>query len=593
MTDSRVWKLPESAPSPVELADVWTKVVTNAIALVGQTAQGAPSVPSVYDPATIVQDFASFAGGMWMNPLAMLQASQSAASEWMQLWSHSASRLAGGEAEPLHVPARGDRRFGDPAWSEQPVFDYLKQAYLLAARQAAELVEKAPGLDDATRTRVAFFTQAYLDALSPANFAMTNPEAIRRAIETGSVSLLSGLANMLADAATDAKLVRRRAGGDGFVLGETIAATPGSVIFQNELMQLTQYAPTTETVFKRPLLYIPPLVNKYYLLDLQPRSSLIRWLVEQGHSVFVVSWVNPGADLADMGLGDYLRLGPVAALDAIEKTTGERQIDLFGFCMGGTLAGIAAALLAAKGEGGRIASLTTIGSMFDFRDMRQWSTFSGPKQLAAMERHLEAKGYMAAHDLQTLFSVVRANDLIWPSVVSHYLLDREAPASDILHWFADGANIPRSFLLDWSRKVLNENALTQGGVLEVEGARIDLGAVETPLMCISLKDDHVSAWEATYDGARLFGGPVRFLLGGSGHNAGVINPPSANKHGYWTSDALPEGAQAWFEGAERREGSWWPEWQAWLVRDGGARVPARDPGKGIEPAPGSYVRMGS
>ncbi|HST37031.1 MAG TPA: alpha/beta fold hydrolase, partial [Allosphingosinicella sp.] len=529
-----------------------------------------------FDPMAPARAIFDFQRQRWTNPMSVLQASQAAASEWMELWGAAARRAAGQEVEPLIAPERGDRRFMDAAWSEDPAFDYLKQAYLLAARQATELVDEAEGIDEPTRTRAQFFTQAYLNALSPANFAFTNPEAIRRAIDTGSISLLSGLANLLADAATDAKLPVRRASAE-FELGKDIAATPGSVIFQNELMQLIQYAPATDEVVKRPLLYVPPLVNKYYLLDLQPKSSLIRWLVEQGHTLFVISWVNPGPELADKGIDDYLDLGPAAALDAIENATGEKEVDLFGFCMGGTLA----AMAAARAKPGRIASLTTIGSMFDFRNMGQWATFKEPKQLEAMEKHLAAKGVMTAHELQALFSVVRANDLIWSSVVSHYLLDKEAPPSDILHWFADGANIPAAFLAQWTRRILVNNELTEPGAL----------AMATPALVISLKDDHVSAWQATYDGARLLGGETRFLLGGSGHNAGVINPPAANKHGYWTNAEMPESAEAWLETATRHDGSWWPEWQAWLVRDGAEKVKARKPKKEIEPAPGSYVRM--
>ena len=574
MTDSRVWKLPESAPDPAALAAAWTRVVENGIAAM----QAGAKVPATaaFDPAAPARAMAEFTVQMWQNPLAVLQASQAAASEWMELWGASARRLAGQEVAPVIQPERGDRRFMDAAWSEDPVFDYLKQAYLLASKQASELVANAEGVDEATRTRAEFYTNAYLNALSPANFAFTNPEAIRRAIETGSISLLSGLANLLADAATDAKLPVRRVS-DTFELGKDIAATPGSVVFQNELMQLIQYAPTTDEVHRRPLLYVPPLVNKYYLLDLQPKSSLIRWLVEQGHTLFVISWVNPGPELADKGIDDYLDLGPLAALDAIEKAIGEKSADLFGFCMGGTLA----AMAAKRAAPGRVASLTTIGSMFDFRDMGQWATFREPAQVEAMERHLEAQGVMAAHELQALFSVVRANDLIWSSVVSHYLLDKEAPPSDILHWFADGAHIPAAFLSEWTKRILVANELTEPGAL----------AMDARAMVISLKDDHVSAWQATYDGARLLGGETRFLLGGSGHNAGVINPPSANRHGYWTNDEMPATAEEWLEGATRHEGSWWPEWQAWLVRDGGEKVKARKPKKEIEPAPGSYVRM--
>jgi polyhydroxyalkanoate synthase len=589
-----VFKLPENLPSPAELAEAWGGVVANAIRLAGASAERAmdPRVPKPFDPAAPARAFGAFAAHLLTHPSEILRAQQKAAGDLMKLWSAAAARAAGQTPVPLAEPERGDRRFKDPAWSEQPVFDYLKQAYLLTARRAMELVEGSD-LDEATRTKVEFFTQQYLNAFSPANFAFTNPEAIRRAIDTGSLSLLTGLANLLADAAEDGGLVRRRSAED-FELGVNIAATPGSVVYQNALMQLIQYAPTTGEVYKRPILYVPPLVNKYYLLDLQPRSSLIRWLVGEGHTVFVISWVNPGAELADMGVADYIRLGPVAALDAIERATGERQADLFGFCMGGTLVGIALAWLAAKGEGDRVASATAIGSLFDFSQLGTWAAFTEPEQLRAMERHLLHKGFMAAQDLQALFSAVRANDLIWSSVVNHYLLDREAPPSDILYWFADGAHIPRAFLLEWAHDVLRDNKLAKGGLV-LDGVAIDLAAVKTPLTAISLKDDHVSAWAATYDSARLFGGPVKFLLGGSGHNAGVINPPSANKHGYWVNDVLPETAEQWFEGADRRDGSWWPEWQAWLSANGaGEKVKARVPGEGalpvIELAPGSYVR---
>jgi polyhydroxyalkanoate synthase len=594
-TPFAVFKLPETLPSPADLAEAWSKVVANAVHLATSAATRPldPHVPQPFDAAAPARAFGELAAHLWTHPGEIIKAQQKAASDWLKLWQSAASRAAGKAADPVAAPERGDRRFNDPAWSEEPVFDYLKQAYLLTAKRALEMVEEAEGLDEGARTRVEFFTQQYLNAISPANFAFTNPEAIRKAIDTGSISLLSGLANLLADAAATPGLVQRRAERE-FELGVDIAATPGSVVYRNELMELIQYAPTTDEVWKRPILYVPPLVNKYYLLDLQPKSSLIRWLVEQGHTVFVISWVNPGPELADKGLADYIRQGPIEALDAIGAGTGEREVDMFGFCMGGTLAAIAVARLAADGEGGRVASLTTIGTMFDFSRLGQWASFTEPEQLRAMERHLLHKGFMAAQDLQALFSAVRANDLIWSSVVNHYLLDREAPPSDILHWFADGAHIPRAFLLEWARDVLRDNKLAKGG-LELDGVKIDLGAVKTPLLAISLKDDHVSAWQATYDSARMFGGDVAFLLGGSGHNAGVINPPSANRHGYWVSAAMPETAEAWLEGAERREGSWWPHWQARLSGDGKApKVKARIPGKGrlkaLEPAPGSYVR---
>ena len=593
--DTKVWKLPEQAPSPTEFADAWSRVFTGTLDLMTATARRTldPHVPQPYDPAAPARAFTELGSHLLTHPAEMMKAQAAAAADWMQLWSSAAARAAGAQAQPVIEPERSDRRFKDPAWGEEPIFDYLKQAYLLTAKRALAMIDQAQGLDEGARTRARFFTEQYLNAVSPSNFPLTNPEAIRNAIDTGSISLLSGLANLLADAA-DSGMVQRRSA-DEFELGVNIAATPGSVVYQNELMQLIQYAPTTDQVYKRPVLYVPPLVNKYYLLDLTPKSSLIRWLVGEGHTVFVISWVNPGAELADTDIADYIERGPIEALDAIEQATGEREVDMFGFCMGGTLIAMALAYLAAKGRGDRVASATTIGSLFDFETLGQWATFSEPEQLRAMERHLTHKGFMAAQDLQALFSAVRANDLIWSSVVNHYLMDREAPPSDILYWFADGSHLPRAFLLSWAQQMLRDNKLKEPGAVVLNGTPLDLGAIETPLMAISLKDDHVSAWAATYDSARLFGGPVTFLLGGSGHNAGVINPPSANKHGYWTSDATPDTAEEWFEGATKQEGSWWPHWQRWLSQDGKAKkVPARQPGEGkldvIEPAPGTYVR---
>jgi polyhydroxyalkanoate synthase len=499
MTDSRVWKVPESAPSPVEFAQAWSRVVTSAADLMRSAADVASKQPAPppYDPTAPLKAFSGFAAHLLTDPAYAMKVQRETMSDWVQLMTSAATRAAGGTPEPVIAPERGDRRFNDPAWSQEPVFDYLKQAYLLASKRMVEAVEGAEGIDQATRTQAVFYTQQILHALSPANFPHTNPEAIRRAIETGSVSLISGFANALADAASSPGIVQRRVAQE-FELGTDIAATPGSVVYQNELMQLIQYAPATQGVYRRPILYVPPLVNKYYLLDLTPKASLMRWLVEQGHTVFVISWVNPGSELADMDIADYLKLGPIAAMDAIARETDEEQVDLFGFCMGGTLIGLLLAYLAGKGEGERVASATTIGSLFDFAELGQWAAFTDPAQLAAMERHLEHKGFMAAQDLQALFSAVRANDLIWSSVVSHYLLDREAPPSDILYWFADGAHIPRAFLLSYATELLRDNKLKQPGAMVLDGVALDLDKVTTPMTAISLKDDHVSAWGATY-----------------------------------------------------------------------------------------------
>lgn len=589
-------RLPVNLPKADELTEAWRRLLSNySDALRSsfhKTAASAP-LPAPFDPFAPFKSFADLGASFMANPAKIVATQNKLFGEWTKLWTSAAARGAGMERDPLVSPARGDRRFSHEGWQD-PTFDYLKQAYLLFARQSLELVEES-GLEPASRTRAEFYTKQMVNALSPANFAFTNPEAIRKALDTGGVSLVSGLANMLADAASPSGLVSRRSE-DDFEIGVSIAATPGGVIFQNELMQLIQYMPATDTVYRRPLLYIPPLVNKYYVLDLQPESSMIKWLVDQGHTVFVTAWVNPGSELGNKGIGDYAQLGPIAALQVIEEVTGVRDADVFGFCMGGTLLAIAAAYLYEIGEGDRIGSLTTIGTLLEFSDTGEWATFYEPAQMEAFERHVEAAGVIGADKLQALFSVVRANDLIWSSVVNHYLLDKVAPASDLLFWFADGSRIPKAFLLEYGKWLLRDNALKDTGGVTIAGVPISLAKIVAPTMTVSLKDDHVTAWRATYESAKLYGGERTFLLGGSGHNAGVINPPAANRHGYWTNNSLPETGEEWLTGAQETKGSWWPAWQAWLVTCGdGKRVKARAVGSShypqIEPAPGSYVRV--
>jgi polyhydroxyalkanoate synthase len=334
---------------------------------------------------------------------------------------------------------------------------------------------------------------------------------------------------------------------------------------------------------------VPPLVNRFYMIDLQPKSSLVKWLVDQGRTVFVISWVNPTEAHASKAVEDYVRDGIVEAIGVVHKRT-DAKVDLFAFCLGGTMVAITLAYLAARKGAGVVNSATLIGSMIDFADMRDWSAFVNEAHLDALDAHLAKQGYIESTELQQLFAAMRANDLIWSSVVNHYLLDKPAPASDLLYWFEDGARIPAAFLTSYNRKLLAENALAKPAGFAVRGVPIDLAAIETPVLSIALKDDHVSAWSAVYDGARLLN--ADFVLGGSGHNAGMINPPSANKHGFWTGDARPDSAEAWLESATRHEGSWWPHWIGWLDTRGSAkRVPARTIADGMEPAPGSYAKM--
>ncbi len=604
MTDSSSYLLavPPKAPDPVAAARVFGELTANAqdAALAGVRRLGRAGDPLPFDPAPIAEAFSTFAVNLASRPAQLAEAQAKAWREWTELWTSAARRALGQEAAPVIAPARGDRRFSSPLWSEEPVFDTLKQAYLLGSRQLQELVTGAEiGMPARQRATVDFFTRQFLNAASPSNYPLTNPDALKKALDTGGLNLAQGLSNLLSDMAKGQGLVERRSNHD-FELGVNIAATPGAVVFQNALMQLIQYAPSTETVYRRPLLFVPPTVNKFYLFDLTPKSSYLKWLVDQGHTVFVLSWANPDETLRHKSLADYVEDGPIAAVHAIEQATGEREIDLVAYCLGGTLSALALAYLQATGEGDRVASATLIATLIDFEEMGDWSIFLDEKQLAAFRRYLDHRGYVEAHDLAKLFSLVRSNDLIWNNVVAHYLMGEEAAPSDLLWWFADASRMPAAMLHDYGRLVLQENRVREPGGIVIDGVPLDMGAVTTPLTVVSLKDDHVSGWEQTFKGAKLFGGETRFILGGSGHNAGMINPPSAKKHGYWTNPAptLPDTAGEWLAGATKQEGSWWPHWQSWLdQRAADDRVPAagREPGAGalpaLEPAPGSYVRV--
>jgi polyhydroxyalkanoate synthase len=505
-----------------------------------------------------------------------------AAQQWSDFWG---SAFAG---RPGDMPR--DRRFAAKEWQEDPYYRGLRDAYLLASEQMRQMVSLGGGTagNDAKKSMVRFLLDQYLNAVAPSNYALTNPDVVKRIKETNGANLVQGFAHFLEDLASGKGIVQRRSDPHAFEKGVTIAATPGEVVYQNDLFQLIQYTPTTPKVAAEPMLYVPPLVNRYYMIDLVPRQSLVKWLVDEGRTVFVISWVNPTEAHKDKGVEDYVLDGIVTAIEQVRART-KTSPDLFAFCLGGTLVAIALAWLGAKGRGKEANSATLIGSLVDFADMRDWSAFVHEGHLDALDDHLEKQGFIDSLELQRLFAAMRANDLIWSSVVNHYLLDKPAPASDLLYWFEDGARIPAAFLKSYNRDLLLGNRLQEPAGFSVGGVAIDLAAIAAPMLVIALKDDHVSAWEAVYRGARGIG--ADFLLGGSGHNAGVINPPAANKHGYWTNDAQPEAAADWFETATRHEGSWWPHWTKWLGAKGkGKQVAARTIDDGIEPAPGSYAK---
>lgn len=536
--------------------------------------------PLPFDPFALAQAAGEAAIGLAARPAELLNVQLEAAKQWSDFWSDALS------GKPSEKPR--DRRFSAPEWQDDPYYRAIRDSYLLASRQLRDVVDRTTG-PSSNGAMARFLLDQYLNAVAPTNFATTNPEVVKRVKETGGANLVQGFMNLLEDVGSGKGLVQRRTDPNAFEKGKTIAATPGAVVYENELFQLIQYNPASDKVAAEPLLYVPPLVNRYYMIDLTPRQSLVKWLVEEGRTVFVISWVNPGPEHKDKNVGDYVLSGIVEAIGEVRKRTGSAP-DLFSFCLGGTLVAIALAWLAAKGRAKEVNSATLIGSLVDFSDMRDWSAFVHEAHLGALESHLEAQGFADSLELQRLFAAMRANDLIWSSVVNHYLLDREAPASDLLYWFEDGARIPAAFLKSYNRELLLENKLQEPAGFQVGDVAIDLAAISTPMLVIALKDDHVSAWEAVYGGARAMG--VDFILGGSGHNAGIVNPPVANKHGFWTNKQQPADPKAWLESATRHEGSWWPRWTAWLNGKGSKKqVEARKPKNPIEPAPGRYAMM--
>ena len=501
-------------------------------------------------------------------------------------------------SEAVAETAEDDKRFKHQAWRDVLFFDLLKQAYLIGARNLQDAVDSIPGLDDDARDKVSFFTRQYIDALAPTNFAATNPEVWRATLDSYGQNLTAGLQNFLNDLESGGgKLNISMTDPVAFELGKNIATTAGKVVYQNDMLQLIQYSPTTKTVFAKPLLIVPPWINKFYILDLQAKNSLVKWLVDQGHTVFMVSWVNPDAGLADKNFDNYLLEGIIAALDAIEQATGEKQVNAVGYCLGGTLLACALAYLAAKKQK-RIASATFLTTMIDFADPGELGVFIDEAQVSNLETRMREQGYLDGKEMSSTFNLLRANDLIWSFVINNYLLGKEPFAFDLLYWNSDSTRMPAAMHSFYLRKMYMENKLVQVNGIELNGVGIDLSKVKTPSFFLSTEDDHIAPWKSTFAGARQFTGPVQFILGESGHIAGVVNPPAKNKYGYRTNtNKKLENAETWLKTSEQHEGSWWSHWQNWLNEFAGEKIQARIPGDGklkaLEDAPGSYVKVRS
>jgi polyhydroxyalkanoate synthase len=546
-------------------------------------------------PAVVGKTFFALADALAHDPVKLAEAQAELWGSYARLWRAYAARLADGPRTAVVEPAPDDRRFKDDAWSEELTFDFLKQAYLLGAQWLQGLPKLARDLDPAQRRKAEFYLRLIADALAPTNFPATNPKVLRATATEKGANLVRGLDHLLGDLEKgEGRLRISMTDAAAFRLGENIAATPGKIVARNDLMELIQYQPLTADVARRPLLVVPPWINKYYVLDLQPKNSFLRWAVEQGQTVFVISWVNPDQSLAGKSFDDYMREGPLAAMDAIAKATREKEINLVGYCIGGTLAAATAAWLATRNDR-RLASLTLLTTMLDFTDAGELAVFIDEEQLARLDAYMDRAGYLDGHQMARVFNLMRDNDLIWSFVINNYLLGREPPPFDLLYWNADSTRMPAMMHKFYLRKMYLENKLIEPGALALDGTPIDLGRVDVPAFVLATREDHIAPWASVYAATGLFAGPVRFALAASGHIAGVINPPAANKYGYWLNAQMPKSPQAWLADAERREGSWWTDWMRWLDGFAGGRVPARVPGrdglKALGDAPGAYVKM--
>ena len=546
------------------------------------------------DEFGIAKAFMDLSAQMLANPWKLAETQMKMFWDYVSLWQSSALKVLGHAPEPVAAPAKGDNRFRDEQWENHFLFDYFKQSYLIAARHIHDAVCCVEGLPEEAQKKVNFFTRQYIDALAPSNFVLTNPQVLRETVNSGGQNLIRGLNNLLEDIDRgNGQLRIKMTDYDAFKVGANVATTPGKVVYQTDLMQLIQYQPLTKEVYKRPLLIIPPWINKYYILDLRQKNSFIRWAVEQGHTVFVVSWVNPDRRHADKSFEDYMFEGSLAALDAVQKATGEHEVNVIGYCLGGTLLGATLAYMAEKKDQ-RFVSATFFVSLLDFSIPGELGVFIDEQQVENLERRMNERGYLEGSEMGTTFNILRANDLVWSFVINNYLLGKEPFPFDLLYWNSDSTRMPAKMHSFYLRKMYMENALKDPGGITLGGVPIDLRKIRLPAYFVSTVEDHIAPWRSTYLGARRVSGPVRFVLGGSGHIAGIVNPPSANKYGYWTNDKLAETPEQWQAKAKYHEGSWWSDWQGWIDRqNGAARVPARIPGAGklkaIEDAPGSYV----
>ena len=554
--------------------------------------------PLFVDPFNMAGAFFEASMRMVSDPKVMLQTQADFWGEYSELVFQTTRRFMGEDSLDVIGAPKGDKRFSEPEWQDSTYFDFIRQAYLLTSKWTKSMVETVDGLDDKSAQKIQFYTQQFLDFWAPSNFVLTNPKVLKTTIETGGQNLVKGMENLLEDI--------RRGGGSlavsmtdhtAFEVGENLATTKGYVVYQNDLMQLIQYTPQTKTVYETPLLVIPPWINKYYILDLQEKNSFTNWVVGQGYTTFMISWVNPDKTLAGKSFESYMKEGILDAVAQIEKITGQKQINALGYCIGGTLLATTLAHLRVLGKS-PIRSASYMTAMVDFADSGEINVFIDEQQLVVLEAMMSETGYLDARSMQAGFNMLRANDLIWSFVINNYLLGQEPFPFDLLYWNADSVHLAAAAQSFYLRNMYKDNLLKQPNTLTLGGTPIDVTAIDTPTFAMAAEKDHIAPWHCVYRSAKLYKGDVEFVLAASGHVAGVVNPPNANKYCYWTNPAMPAGHDDWREESIQHDGSWWTHWDVWLQKHSGKQVKSSEAGRALaeatkyalEPAPGSYVK---
>jgi len=595
LSDENLQSLEEMSRRVLQASIKGQKLMSDAMK---RSLEGDPKMAMQVDPMHANPEMLQAWEHILSDPELIMQAQADLYAGYLDLWSNATRRMMSGETvDPVIEPDPGDKRWKSAAWSDHPLFDAMKQSYLLNQRFLMGLVDGVKGVDETTKRKVHFLTQQMVDALAPTNFALTNPDVLEETFKTRGENLTRGLMRLVEDLERgQGRLALSQTDMSGFEVGKDIATTPGEVVYRNRVMELIQYAPATEQVRKRPLLIAPPWINKFYILDLRPQGSMIRWLTEQGFTVFLISWVNPDASLKDATFEDYIREGLYEALDVVEEVTGEHQVDTVGYCIGGTMLGSALALMAAEGDD-RIASATFFAAQHDFKLAGDLLVFVDEEWIGEISRLMDAQGgVLDGRTMSDTFNMLRSNDLVWSFVIKNYLLGKEPQAFDLLYWNADQTRMPKTLHLFYLNAFYRQNLLSEGK-LELGGHVLNMKDVTIPIFMQASQMDHIAPADSVYRSARLFGGPVEYMMAGSGHIAGVVNHPDAKKYQHWTNDALPETREAWMKGATEHPGSWWPHWRDWLLSLSDDQVPAREPGGGVRkplcPAPGEYVKVRS